>query len=69
MPHLYSNHMSRVVHDAAVRYHAGFTGKINAVEANRIYANTDACDQMYWESESQTPQDVMPVEEIGLKKI
>lgn len=55
MPHLYCNHMSRVVHDTAVWYNMRFVSKINIVEANRIYGNINACDQIYWESESKNP--------------
>ena len=47
----------------------GFLGLINIVETNRIYDDTDACDQIYWEIDSEHLQDIIPMEEKRLKKI
>lgn len=63
MSHLSCNHISKVAHDTAICYNMGFIGLINIVETNRIYDDTDACDQMCWESESEHLPDIMPTEE------
>lgn len=57
------NHKSRLEHDTAHWYHAGFIGKIEIVEANRIYDNTDARDEMHGESQSEYLRDVTPTKE------
>lgn len=43
----------------------GFLGLINIVEINRIYDDTDACDQIYWQIDSEHLQDIIPMEEAA----
>lgn len=69
MSHLSCDHISRVAPDTASCYYMGFLGLINIVEINRIYDDTDACDQIYWEIDSEHLQDIIPMEEKRLKKI
>lgn len=58
------NHLSRVARDTTM----GFIAIISTVETQRIYEDTDAHDQMYWETESKT-FGMLELWRTGLKKI
>lgn len=63
MSHLSCDHISRVAPDTASCCYTGFLDLINTVETTRIYDDTDACDQIYWENDSEHLQDIIPMEE------
>lgn len=63
MSHLYCDHISRVAPDTSSCCCTGFLGLINTVETNRICDDTDACDQIYRENDSEHLQDIIPMEE------
>lgn len=44
------NYKFRLEYDIVRWYYAGFIGKIEIVEVNRIYDNIDVRDEMYGES-------------------